>query len=84
VGVSHEVLFYEVGQLEKRISHIHRRFFPGGVVRQLAVSRKDTRSYKAAVRFSSFAGFIATTKSSARDRHPCEMPCLAVKFHWTV
>lgn len=49
VGGSREVLVYEVGQLDKRISHIHRRFFPGGVVGgvasfQLAVLRRDIRS----------------------------------------
>lgn len=43
VGVSRVVLVYEVGQLDKRIPHIHRRFFLGGVVRQPAVPRRDTR-----------------------------------------
>lgn len=34
--------------------------------------------------FAVLPALIATTKSIARDRHPCEMHCLAVEFHLTI
>lgn len=46
MGVSNETLVYEVGKLEKLIPYIHRRFFLGGVVRQLAEPRRYTRPQK--------------------------------------
>lgn len=56
-----ETLVYEVGLQEKRIPFIHRRFFLGGVVRQLCRGGIPTTKSRA-VRLLSFAGFIATTK----------------------